>query len=104
MRFMRTVSKAALLCLVIMLAACASHKSPINLLPEQVPHDVNVAVATGCIATTGRPAPVDPLNKTITPDEWKKKPPNAKASAVLAQAGRRLNYEQADAAATSACK
>lgn len=101
MRFTATVSS---LVGALALAACAHTQAAIKPAVEQVPVVVNVPVATGCIADAGRPAPVKPLLKLYTPPVWNALAPGAKAEAVRAQAGVRMNYEDQDRAATSGCK
>lgn len=86
--------------LLLALAGCA-HRDP-DTPPKLDTITVLVPVATGCIAPSGRPAPVIPLKERYT-EEWQAMPPGAKASAVQAQAGDRLNYEDALRAATSGC-
>lgn len=85
------------------LAACTSGPD-IRPQPEQVPVEVLMPVATGCIAETGRPPLPDPLNAKINEDEWTAMPAGSKSEAVLAQAGRHMNYEDEERAATSTCK
>ncbi len=62
-----------------------------------------VPVATGCVAKEGRPKPPVPIKGTVTPADWKSHTVGARAAAIQAQAGRRMNYEDEDRAATSAC-
>ena len=101
MRYTRTAFSLAA---ALIVSACANHISAIRPAVEEKPVEVVVAVATGCIATKGRPAPVKPLKSTLTLEQWKKLAPGAKAEAIKAQSGTRLNYEDTDRAATSACK
>lgn len=98
---MRSITLASSL---LMLAACSTTKAPIKPAVEQVPVEIAIPVATGCIATNGRPAPVKPLRQQMKPDAWAKLAPGAKAAAIQAQAGIRMNTEDLDRAATSACK
>lgn len=63
---------------------------------------VAVAVAVGCVVD--RPAPPVALNTRVPNDQWDRLAPGAKAQSVLGQAGERLNYQDALAAATSGCK
>lgn len=69
--------------------------------PEVVIRTAPVAVAVGCVVD--RPAPVVPLNQQLTQGQWRARAPGARARTVQAQAGRRLNYEDALRAATAAC-
>lgn len=84
------------------LAACATTASAPE--PEKVPEIVAVEVATGCVASSGRPAEPDALSIAYPEAEWSKLAPGAKAEAIRAQAGKRLNYEDQDRAATSGCR
>lgn len=99
---MRSTMRTFSLGTLIALAACA--KPDVRPIIEEVPVEVPVAVATGCVATSGRPAGVKPLKDEIAPDEWKRRAPGARAEAVRAKAGQRQNYAEALMAATSACK
>lgn len=60
-----------------------------------------VAVSAPCVVDP--PQRVTPLNQQMTPDQWNARAPGAKAEAVKAQAGDRLNYEDRQAASTSGC-
>lgn len=80
------------------LSGCAT---PGEQPPTIVYKEAKVAVATGCIVN--RPEAVQPLNKRISPDTWASLAPGAKAQAVKAQAGDRLNYEDELRAATAGC-
>jgi hypothetical protein len=44
-----------------------------------------------------------PLASRISPSDWAARAPGAKAQAVRAQTGVRMNYEDRERAATSAC-
>lgn len=81
-----------------LLSGCAT---PGEQPPEIVYKEVKVAVATGCVVD--RPEEVQPLNKRIPADTWASLAPGAKAQAVKAQAGDRLNYEDELRAATAGC-
>jgi hypothetical protein len=85
------------LLLVFSLAACTSRARAPEVRIETAP----VAVAIGC--AVDRPSPVAPLNSRIAPPGWAQLAPGAKARAVQAQAGRRMNHADALDAATSAC-
>ncbi|MEZ0495386.1 hypothetical protein [Sphingomonas sp. IW22] len=60
-----------------------------------------VAVAVGCVVN--RPARVTPLRELVPAAQWAARAPGAKAQAVRAQAGRRMNHADALDAATRAC-
>ena len=90
--------------LALALAGCASTKSAIKPQVEQVPVEVVVAVATGCIDAKGRPAVPARLQDRYTPEQWAALAPGAKAEAFKAQAGERMNYGDLLYASTSACK
>jgi len=83
------------------LAACAGNK---EIITERVPVEVRLPVATGCISESGRPDPVVPLNERMSADQWEALAPGAKARAVEAQSGRRMNNADEDRAATAACE
>lgn len=98
---MRYTKLAISLVAALALSACVTTPEPkIEIRYVEVP----VMVATGCIAATGRPEAVKPLKEKYTADEWLTKPPGAKASEFKAQAGERMNYQDADSAATAGCK
>lgn len=83
---------------LLTLAACAG-KTP---EPQIVYKEVKVAVAVGCVVE--RPAAVAPLSRRIPSETWRTLAPGAKAAAVQAQAGERMNYQDKLAAATSGCR
>lgn len=97
---MRFTATASSLIIALALAGCTKTR----IITEQVPVEVYVPVATGCVAETGRPDRVTPLRDTITEDEWQARAPGTKAETIRAQAGRRMNYEDEDRAATSGCQ
>lgn len=97
---MRSIITASSL---IALAACHTGVE-VRPQPEKVPVEVLMPVATGCIAETGRPDPPTPLNAKVDEQAWTAMPIGAKAEAVRAQAGRHLNYEDEERAATSTCR
>jgi hypothetical protein len=68
------------------------------------PVTVAVPVAVGCVDSNGRPAPPPPLKQRYTREQWDSLAPGARANAVAAQAGERMNFEDRDRAATSACR
>ena len=86
--------------LAMLLAGCGGAAGKLELVHDRVP----VLVSTPCLAEGGKPGPVAPLNASIPPDQWMAKPVGAKARAVQAQAGRRMNYEAALDAATAGCR
>jgi hypothetical protein len=90
---------AAMIPILLSLSACAGREEV-----ETVHDPVPVVVTAPCIAAQGLPAKVTPLRDQISAADWDKRPPGAKAKTVEAQAGARLNYEDALAAATSGCK
>ena len=86
---------------LLALAACATApKPPAEVINRPYP----VVVPGPCIAPTGRADKPITLKERYTDAEWASLPPRAKASAVQAQGGERLNYEDKEGAATSACK
>lgn len=102
---MRFTATASSLIAALALAGCTTTK----VITEEVPVEVLVPVATGCVADTDgdgegdRPDPVTPLRDTIPESDWEARAPGAKAETIRAQAGRRMNYEDQDRAATSGC-
>jgi hypothetical protein len=92
---MRSITTASSL---LLLAACAHAPAP---EPAVQYRDAAIAVAVGCVVD--RPAQPVPLSARVSAAEWAARAPGAKAQAVRAQAGRRLNYEDAEAAATAGC-
>lgn len=93
---MRSITTASSLAL---LAACAGQAPRAEPAVEY--REAAVPVATGCVVD--RPAPVMPLASRVPAAEWARRAPGAKAQAVRAQAGQRLNYEDALRASTSGC-
>lgn len=85
--------------LVAILSACMA-RAP---APEPAVsfRDVAVPVAVGCVVD--RPAAPAPLRDRVPADAWAARAPGAKAQAVRAQAGRRLNFESALDASTVGC-
>lgn len=85
---------------VLLLSGCGAKperpKASFNTIP--------VAVATSCVDPKGRPAVPPTLKQRYTAEQWASLPPGAKAQAVAAQAGARLNYEDEDRAATAGCR
>lgn len=101
----RASSLLAVSCLA--LVGCATTKSSPDLPPTEpsvVIREVNIPVPVGCVSDKGKPDPVVPLSQTIPDEEWAVMPPGAKAQAVKAQAGKRLNYEDELAASTASCE
>ena len=85
----------------LLLAACTSNpKSVVDSAP--VPYAV--PVAAGCVAEGGKPEAPKPLRDHYPDEQWTAMPPGAKAQAVAAQGGHRLNYEDRFAASTAGCK
>lgn len=92
MRFITTASS------LLLLAACA-HAPAAE--PAVQYRDAAIAVTVGCVVD--RPAAPAPLSARISSAEWAARAPGAKAQAVRAQAGIRLNFEDRLAASTSGC-
>lgn len=83
----------------LFLALTACPRPEVRTVTEYV--EVPVPVTAGCVVD--RPAPPEALRERYTAEQWAAMPPGVKAAALGAQAGRRLNYEDRLAAATSAC-
>ena len=81
------------------LSACAAQLPAPE--PTTVYRDAPIAVAAGCVVD--RPAPIVPLRDRVPPAEWAARAPGAKAQAIAAQAGRRMNHQARTDAATSGC-
>ena len=81
------------------LSACAAQLPTPE--PTIVYRDAPIAVAAGCVVD--RPAPVVPLRDRVPAAEWAARAPGAKAQAIAAQAGRRMNHQTRTDAATSGC-
>ena len=99
---MRLRSRSALQVGLLTLAGCSPSvvdQRPAE--PKVIYKDVPVAVAVGCVRN--RPGAVAPINAQIAADKWGAMPTGAKAEAVRAQAGDRMNYEDRLGAATSGC-
>ena len=92
MRSIATVSS------LVLLAACAHAPAP---EPTVQYRDAAIAVAVGCVVD--RPPAPAPLVARISSADWAARAPGAKAQAVRAQAGIRLNFEDRLAASTSGC-
>jgi hypothetical protein len=90
---------AVLLCT---LAACSGDKPPATVSEKPVPYAV--PVDAGCIGDKGRPEKPQALKQRYTAEQWAALAPGAKASAVAAQGGARMNFEDEDGAATAGCK
>lgn len=88
---------------MMLLSGCngGDHHAP---AVSEKPAPYAVPVSAGCVGADGRPGRPQPLNQRYSADQWAALAPGAKANAVAAQAGARLNYEDEDAAATSGCK
>lgn len=80
------------------LTGCAGSTPEVRVEYRTVP----VPVSVGCVVD--RPAPIRPLNEQITPEQWERLAPGAKAEAIRAQAGERMNYSDRLEASTSGCK
>lgn len=90
-------SRDGIAALAGLLAACA-HAPEQKIVLKPVP----VATPVGCVVN--RPSPPETLLVRISNEEWAALAPGARARAVEAQAGERMNYQDALAAATSGCK
>lgn len=97
------ISRAAPALLLLLLAACGGDQVK-SAGEDAPPQPYAVPVATGCIGTEGRPPAVQTLKERYSDAEWAAMPPGAKAAAVAAQGGERLNYEDRLKASTSACR
>jgi hypothetical protein len=86
--------------LIPLLAGCGGHVAAVSEKP--VPFAVPVAV--GCVGKDGKPTPPEPLKQRYTDAQWAAMPPGAKAQAVAAQGGARLNYEDSLRASTAGCR
>ncbi len=82
----------------LLIAGCAGQAPEPKIVLKPVP----VATPVGCVV--GRPDAPQTLAERVSDDVWASLAPGAKARAVEAQAGARMNYEDALAAATSGCK
>ena len=96
---MRGCSRLAL-CAVLLtaLAACAG-QTPEPTVEYRTEY---VAVSTGCVVD--KPETLVPLKEQIAPEQWARMAPGAKAEAVKAQAGYRMNYQDELSASVSGCK
>lgn len=86
-------------------ALCAGLLSACTTAPKEPRveyHTAKVAVAAPCVKD--RPERPQALRERISDDQWAVKPPGAKARAVEAQAGIRLNYEDSFAASVAGCR
>ena len=92
----------AALVLGLSLAACGTDRP--RSAGDELPQAYAVPVSSPCIAAEGRPAKVKPLNQRYPREQWATMPIGAKAQAVAAQGGERMNYEDRSEAATSACR
>lgn len=100
---MRSMKQTFSVAVLLALAACAGGPLPeprIETRYEEVP----TIVSTGCVTEGGRPEAVTPLNERIGSDDWYARPVGARASAIEAQAGRRMNHAEQLDAATSGCR
>lgn len=95
---MKRISDIALAALALALPACG----PTPSIPEVRIETVPVPVAVPCVVN--RPGLPATLKQQYPADKWAAMPTGAKAQAVAAQAGERLNYEGRLEAATAGCK
>lgn len=82
----------------LLIAGCAGQAPE----PRTVLKPVPVATPVGCVVN--RPAAPLTLLERISDPDWAALAPGAKARAIEAQAGERMNYQDELAAATSGCK
>lgn len=82
----------------LLIAGCAGQAPEPHIVLKPVP----VATPVGCVV--GRPAEPQSLLERVPDETWDALAPGAKARAVEAQAGERMNYADALKAATSGCK
>lgn len=87
---------------LILLAGCANNP-PIKPVPLEVPVEVAIPVATGCIPPGATPTRPLSLKGRYTTEQWAALAPGAKQEAIKAQAGDRMNYTDRLQAATSGC-
>lgn len=88
------------MCSAILLGGCAGDPGPVPSVPPI--RTASVAVAVGCVVD--RPEEVVPMNRQVTPEQFRALAPGAMAQAVKAQAGARMNYEDRLASATFGCR
>lgn len=98
----RSLAFAALVMAAILIASCAGDHHA--AAASERPAPFAVPVSAGCVAATGRPEKPQPLNRRYTAEQWAALAPGAKANAVAAQGGARLNFEDEDSAATTGCR
>lgn len=82
----------------LLIAGCAGQTPEPRVVLKPVP----AATPVGCVVN--RPTPPQTLLERVRDETWNALAPGAKARAVEAQAGERMNYADALKAATSACK
>jgi len=106
MRSIKLVSRIALTLGLLILAGIilAGCGGPVKTAGDEVPIPYAVPVAAGCIGKDGRPAAPAPLQGRYPAEQWARMPPGAKAQAVAAQAGKRMNFEDQLTASTAGCK
>ena len=100
---MRCATRTFSLALALTLAACGGGGEQPKSAGETAPERYAAPVAVGCVGREGKPAEVQPLNQRYSDEEWAAMPLGAKASAVAAQGGERLNYEDRQRASTAGC-
>lgn len=83
---------------LLILGGCAGREHE----PKVQFQEVAVAVSAPCVS--GRPAAVPSLRDSIPPSVWAARAPGAKAAAIEAQAGDRMNYQDRLNAATAGCR
>jgi hypothetical protein len=106
MRYINLISSLSLVSCLAALSGCATTPAPDRPARTQEVRieTAPVIVATGCLPASGLPDAPRPLRQEIPQDRWDAMPPGAKAEAVKAKAGERLNYEDAVRAATAGCQ
>lgn len=94
----RAFRAGAAITLALALAGCGGSQARPEVHYETVP----VVVTAPCVVN--RPTAPVSLKQAIPDAQWAQMPTGAKARAVEAQAGRRLNYEDRLEAATAGCR
>lgn len=87
-----------MICITLVSSACGG---PPKVPP---PPTVKIPVAVPCVASGGKPEPIEPLSASFPEDVWAAMPPGSKAQAVKGQAGRRMNYADELLASVAGCK
>lgn len=104
---MRASFGLSVLCGLLACTVLASGLTGCTSVPDKPPPEITyreamVPVSVGCVVS--RPAPVPALSVRVEPSIWATLAPGAKAQAIAAQAGERMNYEDSLRASTSGCR